>query len=75
MSRILLDLPDEQIEALTVIVEAEHRSRAAVIPDAIEAYIAARKRPLASDVFFGKGERKKVWHISRSFERKGKGSF
>jgi predicted transcriptional regulator len=51
MSRILLDLSDEQIEALTLIVEAEHRTRAAVIRDAIEAYIAARKRNVGADVF------------------------
>ncbi|WP_199545343.1 ribbon-helix-helix protein, CopG family [Paraburkholderia kururiensis] len=51
MSRILIDLPDSQIEDLTVIVEAEQRPRAAVIRDAIEAYIAQRKRALGVDVF------------------------
>ncbi|CAM2198001.1 putative transcriptional regulator, CopG family [Paraburkholderia kururiensis] len=51
MSRILIDLPDSQIEDLTVIVEAEQRPRAAVIRDAIEAYIVQRKRALGVDVF------------------------
>lgn len=51
MSRILIDLPDDQIEGLAVIVEEEHRPRAAVIRDAIESYIAQRKRALPADVF------------------------
>ena len=72
MSRILLDLPDEQIEALTVIVDAEHRSRAAVIPDAIEAYIAARKRPLASDVFgLWKGRKKEGLAYQQELREEG----
>jgi predicted transcriptional regulator len=59
MSRILLDLPDDQIEALALIVETEHRTRAAVIRDAIEAYIAARTKDVAHDVFGLWRERKK----------------
>jgi metal-responsive CopG/Arc/MetJ family transcriptional regulator len=51
MSRILVDLPDAQIEELAVLVEAEQRPRAAVIRDAIEAYIAQHKRELGVDVF------------------------
>jgi metal-responsive CopG/Arc/MetJ family transcriptional regulator len=51
MSRILVDLPDTQVEELAVIVEAEQRPRAAVIRDAIEAYIAQHKPGLAADVF------------------------
>jgi metal-responsive CopG/Arc/MetJ family transcriptional regulator len=51
MSRILVDLPDTQLEALTVLVEAQQRPRAAVIRDAIEAYIAQHKRALEVDVF------------------------
>ncbi|CAB3808020.1 hypothetical protein LMG28614_06723 [Paraburkholderia ultramafica] len=51
MSRILVDLPDTQVEELAVIVEAEQRPRAAVIRDAIEAYIAQHKPALAADVF------------------------
>lgn len=51
MSRILIDLPDAQVEELAVIVEAEHRPRAAVIRDAIEAYLSQRKRAIGADVF------------------------
>lgn len=51
VSRILVDLPDAQVEELAAIVEAEHRPRAAVIRDAIEAYISQRKRAVGSDVF------------------------
>ncbi|WP_137927828.1 ribbon-helix-helix protein, CopG family [Cupriavidus sp. 2SB] len=51
MGRILIDLPAEQIEDLTLIVEAEQRSRAAVIRDALDAYIVERKKALGTDVF------------------------
>ncbi|MCA8271232.1 ribbon-helix-helix protein, CopG family [Burkholderia sp. AU30280] len=51
MSRILVDLPDGQLDELAAIVETEHRPRAAIIRDAISAYIALHKRPLADDVF------------------------
>lgn len=51
MSRILVDLPDAQVEALKLLVEVEHRPRAAVIRDAIEAYIVQRKNALGADVF------------------------
>jgi metal-responsive CopG/Arc/MetJ family transcriptional regulator len=51
MSRILIDLPDSQVDELAAIVEAEHRSRAAVIRDAIEAYISQHKGALGADVF------------------------
>ncbi|WP_439670870.1 ribbon-helix-helix protein, CopG family [Cupriavidus necator] len=51
MSRILVDLPDAQVEELAVIVEAEHRPRAALIRDAIEAYISQHKRTIGGDVF------------------------
>ena len=43
MSRILVDLPDAQVEELAALVETEQRSRAAVIRDAIDAYIAQRR--------------------------------
>jgi metal-responsive CopG/Arc/MetJ family transcriptional regulator len=59
MSRILVDLPDSQVEELAVLVEAEQRPRAAVIRDAIEAYIAQHKRALGTDVF-GLWKSKKV---------------
>lgn len=51
MSRILIDLPDSQVEDLTVIGEAENRPRAAIIRDALDAYITQRKRALGADVF------------------------
>lgn len=51
MSRILVDLPDSQVDDLAAIVEAEHRPRAAVIRDAIEAYISQHKQAHGADVF------------------------
>ncbi|MBN3848883.1 MULTISPECIES: ribbon-helix-helix protein, CopG family [Burkholderiaceae] len=51
MSRILIDLPDAQVEELAVLVAAEQRPRAAVIRDAIEAYITQHKRAVGADVF------------------------
>lgn len=52
MNRILIDLTDAQIEELAALVETEHRSRAAIIREAIESYIAQRKRSAAgADVF------------------------
>ncbi|WP_206956961.1 ribbon-helix-helix protein, CopG family [Trinickia acidisoli] len=51
MNRILVDLPEEQLHELTALVEAEQRPRAAIIRDAIEAYIASHKRVLGADVF------------------------
>lgn len=51
MSRILIDLPDSQVNDLAVIVEAEKRPRAAIIRDALDAYISQRKRALGADVF------------------------
>ncbi|KVU69761.1 CopG family transcriptional regulator [Burkholderia ubonensis] len=59
MSRILVDLPDAQIQALAALVEAERRPRAAVIRDAIDAYLAQRKRTVGADVF-GVWKEKKV---------------
>ncbi|KVD04011.1 ribbon-helix-helix protein, CopG family [Burkholderia ubonensis] len=59
MSRILVDLPDAQIQALAALVEAERRPRAAVIRDAIDAYLAQRKRTVGADVF-GLWKEKKV---------------
>ncbi|MCA8032460.1 ribbon-helix-helix protein, CopG family [Burkholderia sp. BCCIQ04A] len=51
MGRILVDLSDGQLDALAVIVETQHRPRAAIIRDAIDAYIALNKPRLADDVF------------------------
>ncbi|MCC8392781.1 ribbon-helix-helix domain-containing protein [Paraburkholderia sp. MMS20-SJTR3] len=59
MSRILIDLPDAQVEALAVVVETEHRSRAAIIRDAIDAYIANHKQAHGAEVF-GLWKSKKV---------------
>lgn len=59
MSRILVDLPDAQIEALAIIAEAGQRSRAAVIREAIEAYVLQNKQGLGADVF-GLWKSKKV---------------
>ncbi|HEV3422946.1 MAG TPA: ribbon-helix-helix protein, CopG family [Paraburkholderia sp.] len=59
MSRILVDLPDSQVEELAVLAEAEQRPRAAVIRDAIAAYISQHKAALAVDVF-GLWKSKKV---------------
>jgi metal-responsive CopG/Arc/MetJ family transcriptional regulator len=51
MSRILVDLPEAQIAELAEIMDAQQRPRAAVIRDAIDAYIAQHRPSLASDVF------------------------
>jgi hypothetical protein len=51
MSRILIDLPDAQIEQLALLVQAEQRPRAAVIRDAIGAYIAQHKPAVGADIF------------------------
>ncbi|WP_233806130.1 ribbon-helix-helix protein, CopG family [Paraburkholderia sp. HP33-1] len=59
MSRILIDLPDAQIEELAVLVEMERRPRAAVIRDAIEVYIANHKQARGAEVF-GLWKNKKI---------------
>lgn len=51
MSRILVDLPEAQVADLAELVKAEQRPRAAVIRDAIDAYIAHHKPGLKADVF------------------------
>ncbi|CAG9261381.1 ribbon-helix-helix protein, CopG family [Paraburkholderia unamae] len=53
MSRILIDLTDAQVEELAALVQTEHRSRAAIIREAIESYIAQRKRPAEGEDVFG----------------------
>jgi len=58
MGRILIDLPDEQIDELAAIGEEQQRPRAAVIRDAISAYVASNKRRAAVDVFSLWQERK-----------------
>lgn len=59
MSRILVDLPDVQLAALSALVETERRPRAAVIRDAIEAYISQRK-PGSDDGAFGLRKNRQV---------------
>lgn len=59
MSRILVDVPETQLAQLMAVVEAEQRSRAAIIRDAIDAYLALHKRITDNDVF-GMWKRKKV---------------
>ncbi|WP_432262947.1 ribbon-helix-helix protein, CopG family [Cupriavidus sp. TMH.W2] len=51
MSRILVDLPEAQVDELAQLVEAEHRPRAAIIRDAVEQYIARRKAGAHVDAF------------------------
>ncbi|MEQ5842263.1 ribbon-helix-helix domain-containing protein [Paraburkholderia acidicola] len=51
MSPIVVDLAEEQIEALAVLAKRERRSRAAVIREAIDAYITQHQRALEVDVF------------------------
>jgi metal-responsive CopG/Arc/MetJ family transcriptional regulator len=51
MSRILVDLPDTQVAELAALVEIEHRPRAALIRQAIDAYIAQHKRLPETKVF------------------------
>ncbi|MDR3298445.1 MAG: ribbon-helix-helix domain-containing protein [Candidatus Accumulibacter sp.] len=51
MSRILIDLPDTQVEELAALAEVERRSRAAVIRQAIEAYVAQRRQVPGTQVF------------------------
>ncbi|TDG04298.1 ribbon-helix-helix protein, CopG family [Paraburkholderia guartelaensis] len=53
MSRILIDLTEAQVEELAALVQSEHRSRAAIIREAIESYIAQRKRVAAGEDVFG----------------------
>ena len=45
MARILIDLSDAQLQALAVCVQTEQRSRAAIVRDAIDAYLARHAVP------------------------------
>ncbi|WP_029050341.1 ribbon-helix-helix protein, CopG family [Cupriavidus sp. amp6] len=69
MGRILVNLPDTQIEELAAIAEAEHRPRSAVIRDAIEAYISRRKLVLGADMF-GLWKDKKIDGLTYQQERR-----
>ncbi|MGN6087069.1 ribbon-helix-helix protein, CopG family [Trinickia sp.] len=51
MSRILVDLSEMQISQLAALVEAQRRPRAAIVRDAIDAYIATHNRTAGADAF------------------------
>lgn len=51
MARILIDLSDTQLQALAAKVQVEGRSRAAIIRDAIDAYLAHHAPGEGSGVF------------------------
>jgi predicted transcriptional regulator len=59
MGRILIDLPDAQLYQLTALAEREQRSPAAVVRDAVDAYIAKHKPAQNTDVF-GMWQRRKI---------------
>ena len=48
MSRILVDLPDSQVEELAVLVEAEQRPRAALCAQLSRAPLLVRRKPAFS---------------------------
>lgn len=60
MSRILIDLTDLQVEELAALAQTEHRPRAAIIREAIESYIAQRKRSAAGADVFGAWKSRQV---------------
>lgn len=51
MSRILIDLSEFQVQALAALAQMEGRPRAALIRDAIDAYLAQRKPAVETSVF------------------------
>ena len=51
MSRILIDLNDEQVKDLTALAEREQRPRAAVVREAIGAYLVQRQQAPQRNVF------------------------
>ncbi len=50
-TRILIDLAERQVRELATIAEWERRSRAAIIRDAVQAYIGRHEQRFATDVF------------------------
>jgi metal-responsive CopG/Arc/MetJ family transcriptional regulator len=50
--RTLIDIPEKQLEALTRLSKARKRSRAAIIRDAVSAYLE-KERALEKDAAFG----------------------
>jgi hypothetical protein len=51
MARILIDLTDAQLQALAAKVRTENRSRAAIVRDALDDYLARHAVNDAPDVF------------------------
>ncbi|MCL2830625.1 MAG: ribbon-helix-helix protein, CopG family [Betaproteobacteria bacterium] len=51
MSRILVDLPEAQLEELALLVEEEQRPRAAVIREAIGEYLVHHRQGQVKGVF------------------------
>ncbi|NTX28816.1 ribbon-helix-helix protein, CopG family [Burkholderia pyrrocinia] len=51
MNRIPVDLSDDQHAALTTIAAIKNSSRAEIIRDAIDAYIARHRKSLPDEVF------------------------
>lgn len=43
--RTLVDIPEKQLQELTVISQSQHVSRAEVIREAINLYLASKQRP------------------------------
>lgn len=50
-TRILIDLPQTQIDALKQLASEQGRPRAAIIREALDAYIATHRRPADEDLF------------------------
>jgi len=59
MSKILVDLPEAQVQALAVLTEREGRQRTALIRDAIDAYLAQHKPTAPGASVFGLWKGKK----------------
>jgi hypothetical protein len=51
VSRILIDLSEAQVQALAALVQLEGRPRAALVRDAIDAYLARCQPALGANVF------------------------
>ena len=49
--RTIIDLPHEMIEGLALLGKKEHKSRAALIREAVQAYLITRKPTEMSDAF------------------------
>lgn len=56
--RAIVDIADQQIEALNALSRAAKRSRAALIREAIDQYLARRRQSQAGEAFGLWGERR-----------------